>query len=126
MLPRAMHRLVPLLVVVVFVRGAMAQDSVAGFDLLYPEFAHPREDASAAIEKHDYRFINIDRHGKDVPGLERYPRMVEKYGTQFVKQRLRLFATPSQKFSFALRARAYAEAYNETLLRYLLRQPPKK
>lgn len=104
---------------------AGAQDSIAGVDLLYPEFAHPREDALAAIGKRDYRFINVDRHGKDVPGLERYPRLVEIYGTRFVKQRFLLFATPSQKFSFILRARAYADEYNQTLLHYLLQQAPK-
>jgi hypothetical protein len=105
---------------------AGAQNSFSGIDLLYPEFAHPREDASAAIEKRDFRFINIDRHGKDVPGLKRYPGLVEIYGTQFVKQRFRLFETPSRKFSFTLRARAYAEEYNQALLHHLLRQSRKK
>ena len=104
---------------------ARAQDSLLGVDPLYPEFAHPREDAFAAIEKRDYRFINVDRHGKDVPGLERYPRFVEIYGTRFVKQRFLLFATPSQKFSFILRARAYAGEYNQALLHYLQQQNSK-
>ena len=125
MLLPAMHRLFPLLLFLVFVPGAPAQDSSGGVDLLYPEFAHPREDAFAAIEKRDYRFINVDRHGKDVPGLERYGRFVEIYGAQFVKQRFRLFATSSQKFSFILRARAYAEEYNQTLLHYLQQNPKK-
>ena len=98
----------------------------AGVDLLYQEFAHPREDAFAAIEKRDYRFINVDRHGKDVPGLERYPRLVEIHGTRFVKQRFRIFASPSQNFSFSIRARVYAEEYNQTLLHYLLQQFQKK
>lgn len=101
---------------------ARAQDSFSGVDLLYPEFAHPRADAFAAIEKRDYRFINVDRHGKIVPGLERYPRFVEIYGTQIVKQRFLLFASRSQKFSFILRARAYAGEYNQILLHYLLQQ----
>jgi hypothetical protein len=104
---------------------ARAQDSVLGVDPLYPEFAHPREDAFAAIEKRDYRFINVDRHGKDVPGLERYARFVEIYGMRPVKQRFLLFATPSQKFSFILRARAYAEEYNQTVLHYLQQQAAK-
>lgn len=115
-----MHRLFPLLLVCVLVHCATAQD--LGLDLLYPEFAHPREDAFAAIEKRDFRFINIDRNAKDVPGTERYPRLVETYGTRFVKQRFRIFTTSSQNFSFVLRARAYARQYNETLLHYLLQQ----
>src|SRR5260221_5565563 len=119
----AMHRFLPLFLFLAFVPGAQAQDSSGGVDLLYPEFAHPREDAFGAIEKRDYRFINIDRHGKDVPGLERYGRFVELYGTRFVKQRFHIFATPSRKFSFVLRARAYAEEYNQTLLHYLQQQP---
>jgi hypothetical protein len=126
MLLPAMNRLLPLLLVFAFAPLAGAQDSFSGVDLLYPEFAHPREDAFAAIGKRDYRFINVDRHGKDVPGVERYPRMVEIHGMKFVKQRFRLFATPSQKFSFTLRARAYAGEYNQALLNYLLQQPSKK
>ena len=126
MLLPAMNRLLSLLLVFAFAPLAGAQDSFSGVDLLYPEFAHPREDAFAAIETRDYRFINVDRHGKDVPGLERSPRLVEIYGTQFVRQRFRLFATPSQKFSFSLRARAYAGEYNQTLRNYLLQQSSKK
>ena len=118
----AMHRFLPLLLVFLLLPGALGQDSAGGIDLLYPEFAHPREDAFAAIEKHDYRFINVDRHGKDVPGTERYGRFVEIYGTRVVKQRFRIFATPSQNFSFILRARAYAREYNETVLHYLLQK----
>src|SRR5580765_1281495 len=60
---------------------AGAQDSLLGVDPLYPEFAHPREDAFAAIKKRDYRFINVDRHGKDVPGMEHFGHFVEIYGT---------------------------------------------
>ena len=104
---------------------AGAQNSISGVDLLYPEFAHPREDALAAIEKRDYRFINVDRHGKDVPGMQRYARFVEIHGTQLVKQRFLLYATPSQKFSFILRARVYADEYNQTLLHYLQQQNAK-
>ncbi len=121
-----MKRLLCLFLISLLVSGAHAQDSPLGIDLLYPEFAHPREDAFTAIEKRDYRFINVDRHAKEVPGLERSPRMIEIYGTKFVKQRFRLSATPSQKFSFILRARAYAEEYNLTLLHYLLQHSPRK
>jgi hypothetical protein len=98
---------------------AGAQDSLLGIDPLYPEFAHPHEDAFAAIEKRDFRFINIDRHGKDVPGLEHYGRFVELHGTKFLKQRFLPPMTSSRKFSYLLRARAYAEAYNQTILHYL-------
>ncbi|MEO5717418.1 MAG: hypothetical protein ABIR29_02475 [Chthoniobacterales bacterium] len=94
------------------------QDSFAGIDLLYPEFAHPREDALAAIKQRDFRFIATD-HRNTVPGVEAYPRLREVYGTKFIKQRFRIFATRSQNFSFGLRARAYAFDYNQTLLVYL-------
>jgi hypothetical protein len=120
-----MNRFLPLLLVFLFVSGASAQDFAGGIDLLYPEFAHPREDAFAAMEKRDYRFINVDRHGKDVPGTEHFEGLVESYGTRMVKQRFRIFATPSQNFSFILRARAYAREYNETLLHYLLQKSTK-
>ena len=97
---------------------ANAQDLV-GNDPLYPEFAHPREDAFAAIKKREYRFISIDRHGKDVPGLENYGRFAERYGTKFLRQRFLPPITASRKFSYLLRARAYAEEYNQTILHYL-------
>ena len=100
------------------------QDSFAGVDLLYPEFAHPQQDARAAINRGDFRFITTDRH-KTVPGVERYPRLKAIHGTRFIKQRFRLFATGSQNFSFNLRARAYAYAYNQTLLHYLLKRHSK-
>lgn len=121
-----MNRFLPLLLVFLFVPGAPAQDFAGGIDLLYPEFAHPREDAFAAIEKRDFRFINVDRHGKVVPGMDRYGRLVEIYGTRFVKQRFRIFATPSQNFSFILRARVYAREYNEAVLHYLLQKSAKE
>jgi hypothetical protein len=119
-----MHRLLSALLLLTVglaaLPRAIGQDSVLGVDPLYPEFARPKEDASAAIEKRDLRFINIDRRGKVVPGAERYPRLVEIYGTKFIKQPFRIFASPSQNFSFGLRARAYADEYNRTVLRYLL------
>jgi hypothetical protein len=122
-----MHRFLPLLLVFLLIPSAPGQEAaVGGIDLLYPEFAHPREDAFAAMEKHDYRFVNVDRHGKDVPGTERYGRFVEIYGTRFVKQRFRIFATPSQNFSFILRARVYAREYNDTVLHYLLQKSRKE
>jgi hypothetical protein len=104
---------------------ANGQDSFAGIDLLYPEFAHPQEDALAAIQRRDFRFVTTDRH-KTVPGVERYPRLKATHGTKFIKQRFRLFATRSQNFSWNLRARAYAQDYNQTLLQYLLKERPKK
>ena len=97
------------------------QDSLASIDLLYPEFAHPREDAQTAIKQRDYRFIATDRRGT-APGVERYPRLKEIYGVKLIKQRFRIFTTRSQNFSFGLRARAYAYAYNQTLLKYLLKR----
>lgn len=121
-----MHRLLSALLAfalgLALVPHANGQD-FPGVDLLYPEFAHPEQDALAAIEKRDFRFITVDRHGKVAPGVERYPRLVEIHGTKFIKQRFRIFATSSQKFSFALRARAYADDYNRTVLRYLLTRP---
>ena len=97
------------------------QDSFAGIDLLYPEFAHPRADALAAIKRRDFRFIAIDRQ-KNTPGVERYSPLRKKYGIKFIRQRFRIFTTRSQNFSFNLRARAYAYDYNQTLLEYLLKR----
>ncbi len=99
---------------------ARAQAAFGGVDLLYPELAHPEEDARAAIKKGDLRFVAIDRYGKDTPGVNRYPQFKRRYGTRFVKQPFRIIATPSQNFSFRIRARAYAETYNAILLRHLL------
>jgi hypothetical protein len=109
-----------------FVRIPLAngQDSFSGVDLLYPEFAHPREDAVAAVERRDFRFIMIDRQGT-VPGLELHSQLRATHGTRFIKQRFRIFATRSQNFSFNLRARTYARDYNQTLVHYLLEQRPK-
>jgi hypothetical protein len=104
---------------------ANGQDSFSGVDLLYPEFAHPEKDALAAIKRRDCRFIMIDRRGT-VPGVERYPRLKATYGSKFIKQRFRIFATRSQNFSFNLRARTYAHDYNQTLLRYMLERRPKE
>ena len=122
-----MNRFLPacilLFVAWALVSHADGQDSFAGVDLLYPEFAHPREDALAAIKRRDFRFITTDRR-QTVPGIERYPRLREKYGTKFLRQRFRIFVTRSQNFSFNLRAQAYASDYNRTLLRYLLKQHP--
>jgi hypothetical protein len=99
---------------------ASAQESViGGVAPLFPEFAHPREDALGAIERRDYRFISIDRHGKDLPGLERYGRFVELHGSKFLKQRFLPPLSASRKFSYLLRSRAYAREYNETILHYL-------
>ncbi len=102
-----------------------SQDSFEGVDLLYPEFAHPHEDALAAIKQRDFRFVATDRH-KTTPGADRYARLKEVYGTKIIRQRFRIFTTRSQNFSWNLRARAYANDYNQTLLQYLLMQPAKK
>ncbi len=109
-----------------FLPCASGEDSFAGVDLLYPELAHPQEDAREAIQADDLRFIAIDRYAKVVPGVERYPRLREIQGTKFLRQSFRIFATRSQNFSFNLRARAYAEEYNRTLLQHLLQQRRKK
>ena len=114
-----MNRFLPACILL-FVGIALAsplrgQDSFAGIDLLYPEFAHPQEDALAAIKKRDFRFVATDRH-QTTPGVEHYPRFKEMYGTKIIKQRFRIFITRSQNFSFDLRARAYAYEYNQTLL----------
>ncbi len=125
MLPAPMNRFLPACIFF-FVGMALAwpvrgQDALAGIDLLYPEFAHPREDAIAAIKQRDFRFVATDRR-RTAPGVERYPRLKEIYGVKLIKQRFRIFTTRSQNFSFGLRARAYASAYNQTLLEYLLRR----
>ena len=128
MLLPAMNRL--LSVILIFGAGfaliplATGQDSLAGVDLLYPEFAHPQEDALAAIQRRDFRFIMIDHRGT-VPGVEHHPQLKATYGTKFIKQPFRIFATRSQNFSFNLRARAYADDYNEALVRYLQQRRPK-
>jgi len=123
-----MKRLLPVLLILgtgfVSIPLVNSQDSFSGVDLLYPEFAHPREDALAAVERRDFRFIMIDRQGT-APGLERYPQLKATYGTRFIKQRFRIFATRSQNFSFNLLARTYAHDYNETLIRYLQEWHPK-
>jgi len=119
-----MNRFLALLIVLVlgsfFLARASGQDSFAGVDLLYPELAHPDDDARRAIKRNDFRFVAVDRYGKDTPGVELYPRLKQHYGTKLVRQRFRIIATPSQDFSFRIRARAYAEEYNGSLLRHLL------
>lgn len=105
--------------------SAQDSDAFAGVDLLYPEFAHPREDLAAAIKSRDYRFIAVDRRRRDIPGVER-GRMVQIHGTKIIQQRFRIFATQSQNFSFALRARAYAAEYNRALLRFLQQRDRKE
>lgn len=128
MLLAPMKRLLPLLLIfgVGIVRAPLAcgQEAFTGVDLLYPEFAHPGEDALAAIKRRDFRFIMIDRRGT-VPGVERFPQLKAIYGTKFIRQRFRIFASRSQNFSFSLRARTYAHDYNQALVRYLLEGRPK-
>jgi hypothetical protein len=125
MLLAAMTRLAPACIILFLgwmcISSAHGQDALAGVDLLYPEFAHPQQDALAAIKRRDLRFIATDRY-QTTPGIERYPRLKEIYGTKLIRQRFRIFATRSENFSFNLRARAYADDYNHTLLRYLLKE----
>ncbi len=101
------------------------QDLISGVDPRYREFAHPEQDVTAAIARHDFRFIAVDRARKIVPGAEQYRRLQMVYGVKVVPQHLRLFPSASQNFSFSLRARAYAEQYNITLATYLLAHHPK-
>ena len=103
-----------------------AQELSGEIDLLYPEFAHPDRDVAKAIERRDYRFLAIDRSLKVVPGMEHGRRLRRIYGVRFMRQRLRLFATASQNFSYNLRARAYAEEYNLTMAKYLLAHHPER
>jgi len=119
-----MNRLFALLIVFalgfLLLSRAAGQDSFAGVDLLYPQLAHPAKDAQEAIKRGDFRFVAIDRYGKDTPGVEDYPLLKQRYRTKLVRQPFRIIATPSQDFSFRIRARAYAEEYNGILLRHLL------
>jgi len=120
-----MNRLLALLVATLalfLLDRAVGQESVAGIDLLYPELAHPDADARRAIKEGDFRFVAIDRYGKDTPGVERYPRLKQRYGSKLVRQPFRIIASPSQDFSFRIRARAYAQQYNRILLRHLLKR----
>lgn len=129
MLRAAMNRFLPactlLFIGWTLVLPANGQDAFSGVDLLYPEFAHPQEDARAAIARRDLRFVATDRY-QTAPGVERYPRLKEINGTKVIKQRFRIFASRSQNFSWNLRARNYARDYNQTLLRYLLKARPKQ
>ncbi len=122
MLPAPMNRFLAACILLLIGMAPAAplrgQDTFAGVDLLYPEFAHPQKDALAASKERDFRFIMIDRRGT-VPGIEAFPRLREVFGTKFIRQRFRIFATRSQNFSFHLRARTYAYDYNQTLLAYL-------
>ncbi len=124
-----MRKLLPLLLLVALALAAPplapAQDAFAGIDLLYPEFAHPQQDVQAAIKAGDFRFIATDPRRRIVPGMEKHRAIQRKYGTKFLRQRFRIFATRSQNFSFNLRARAYATEYNQALLHYLLEREEK-
>lgn len=97
-----------------------------GVDLMYPEFAHPEQDVAAAIRRRDFRFIAVNRARTIVPGMEHDRGLRKIYGTTVIRQRLRLFPSASQNFSYDLRARAYAEQYNRALEEHLLAQLRKK
>ncbi|MEO6870724.1 MAG: hypothetical protein ABI233_00720 [Chthoniobacterales bacterium] len=105
-----------------------AQEAGAGvgIDLLYPEFAHPREDVAASIKRDDLRFIATDRARRIVPGMEHSRNLLRQYRVKHIRQRFRLFPSRSQNFSYNLRAEAYAREYNLTLKQYLLSHPKKK
>lgn len=103
-----------------------AQDLTGKIDLLYPEFAHPDRDVAKSIERRDFRFLAVDRARQVVPGMEHGRRLRRIYGVRFLRQRLRLFPTRSQNFSYDLRAQAYAEEYNLTLAKYVLAHHPNR
>ena len=103
-----------------------AQELSGEIDLLYPELSHPDRDVAEAIARRDYRFLSIDRARKVVPGMEHGRRLRRIYGVRVMRQRLRLFPTASQIFSYNLRARAYAEEYNLTMAKYLLAHHPER
>ena len=105
---------------------AAGQESFPGIDLLYPQFAHPQRDAAVAIRHRDFRFVTMDRIGEVVPGVEWYPHLKAIYGLKLLKAHLHLFASASEKFSFDLRARAYALQYNQAMIDYLLAHQRKK
>jgi hypothetical protein len=117
--------LVALGICLAVLRRLSAQEFSSEIDLLYPEYAHPIEDAKAAIARHDFRFIAVDHARKIVPGMEHEVALRRRYGVKFLRQRLRLFATASENFSFNLRAHAYAKEYNLYLAHYLLQLPVK-
>ncbi len=106
-------------------RPLSAQELSSQIDLLYPGYAHPVEDAKAAIGLHDFRFIAVDHARRIVPGMEHEAALRRHYGVKFLRQRLRLFPTASENFSFNLRAHAYAKEYNLYLEHYLLQLPAK-
>jgi hypothetical protein len=81
-------------------RPATAQEAIGELDLLYPQFAHPRADAAAAIKRRDFRFITIN------PERTIVERSLEICRTKYIQQPFRIFATKSQTFSFNPRARA--------------------
>ncbi len=103
-----------------------AQEALGELDLLYPQFAHPEEDAAAAIKRNDLRFITTDRRRTIVPGVEHYPRLRKIYKTKYIRQPFRIFVTESENFSFNIRARAYAARYNHVLVDYLLAHKRRK
>jgi hypothetical protein len=117
--------LVALGICLAVLRPLSAQEFSSEIDLLYPEYAHPVEDAKAAIARHDYRFLAVDHARKIVPGMEHAARLRRRYKVKFLRQRLRLFPTASENFSFNLRAHAYAKEYNLYLAHYLLQLPAK-
>jgi hypothetical protein len=106
--------------------SARAQEAIGDLDLLYPQFAHPEKDAAVAIRRRDFRFITTNRQRTIVPGVGGHANLRRKYGTKYIRQPFRIFATSSQNFSFNLRARTYAGQYNEVLLKYLLAHQRKR
>ena len=122
-----MARLLTLLLLgLVWIAPLQADEAIIGVDHLFPELAHPNEDALRSIRAHDYRFITINRAMTVVPGVEDHPQTVRHHGTKFVKQPVHLFLSRSRTFSYNIRLRAYAADYNQTLLRYLLQKKQEK
>jgi len=115
-----MARLLTILLLTLAWSGPLrADDAIVGHDVLFPELAHPNEDALRAFRGHDYRFITINRAMTVVPGVEDHPQTVRHHGTKFIKQPVHLFLSRSRTFSYNIRLRAYATDYNKTLLHYL-------
>ncbi len=68
----------------------------------------------------------MDRARKVVPGMEHAKKLLRIYKVKHLRQRLRLFPSASENFSFNLRAHADAEEYNLYLAQYLREKKKRK